>query len=194
MKSKNSILQESSTFPIFASFYSVGLPNIFEISANLIKIPENYACNHPTHIFILIYVDNRKLTVFSLSLDTNNFIVAKIYQLVDQWLYSAKLSSNKDKRELMYYTQRKRDKTSSHINFTNHNSTISRILMSHTIYWLEVQTLFHYHITKIATKTKNTIICILMLTNTIHSPLHYYFHLLYYICILPIITYASTVW
>ena len=36
---------------------------IFETPANPIKIPENYAYNHPTHISILIYVDDRKLTV-----------------------------------------------------------------------------------------------------------------------------------
>jgi len=81
-----------------------------------------------------MYVDDGKLTVSSYLLDTNNYILAKAYQLVDQWLYLTGLSPDKDKRELMHYTQRERDKTSSHINLTNHNSTISTILVGSTIY------------------------------------------------------------
>jgi len=69
--------------PILTFFYSVGLLNIFEIPTNPIEIPENYAYNHPTHISILMYVDDGKLTVSSYLLDTNNYILAKAYQLVD---------------------------------------------------------------------------------------------------------------
>jgi len=81
---KNDILQGFPISPILASFYSAGLLNIFETPANPIEIPENHACNHPTHISILMYIDDRKLTVSSQSLDTNNYILAKAYQLVDQ--------------------------------------------------------------------------------------------------------------
>jgi len=56
----------------------------FETLTNPIKISENHACNYPTYVPILIYVDNGKLTVSSLSLDTNNYILTKAYQLVDQ--------------------------------------------------------------------------------------------------------------
>ena len=56
-----------------------------------------------------MYVDDGKLTVSSQSLDTNNYVLDKAYQLVDQWLHSAGLSPDKDKRELMHYTRRKRD-------------------------------------------------------------------------------------
>ena len=80
-----------------------------------------------------MYVDDGKLTVFSQSLDTNNYILAKAYQLVDQWLHLAGLSPDKDKRELMYYTQRKRDKISPHLNLTNCDGTISTILVGSTI-------------------------------------------------------------
>ena len=80
---KNSISQESPIFSILISFYSASLLDIFEIPTNPIEIPENYICNHPTHISILMYVDNRKLTVSSHSLDTNNYVLAKAYQLVD---------------------------------------------------------------------------------------------------------------
>jgi len=84
--------------------YSAGLLDIFETPTNLIKILENHACNHPTYISILMYVNNRKLTIFSHLLNTNNYVLAKTYQLVDQWLHSAELSLDKDKRELMHYT------------------------------------------------------------------------------------------
>ena len=87
---------------ILTSFYSAGLLTIFETLTNPIEILENHACNYPIYVSILMYVDNEKLTVFSQLLDTNNYILAKAYQLVDQWLHSAGLSSDKDKRELMH--------------------------------------------------------------------------------------------
>ena len=192
---KNGILQGSLISSILTSFYLVGLLNIFETPTNSIKISENYACNYPTYVSILMYVDDRKLTVSSQLLDTNNYILAKAYQLVDQWLYLAGLSPDKDKKELMYYTWRKRDKISSYINLTNCDGTISTILISSTICWLRVhfdcKLLYNYHVTKMAVKAKNAVTCISMLANTVQGLSHYHLHLLYHTCILPIITYAS---
>jgi len=76
---KNSIPQESRTSLIYISFYLVDLLNIFKTLANHIMILENYAYNSLIHVSILIYVDDGKLTILSLSLDTNNFILAKAY-------------------------------------------------------------------------------------------------------------------
>ena len=76
---KNGILQESLIFSILISFYSVSLLDIFETPTNSIKIPENYTYNYSTYVSILMYVNNRKLTVFSLLLDTNNYILVKAY-------------------------------------------------------------------------------------------------------------------
>ena len=56
---------------------------MFETSTNPIKIPENHIYNYPTYVSILIYIDNEKLTISSFSLDTNNHILTKAYQLVD---------------------------------------------------------------------------------------------------------------
>jgi len=199
MKSvKNGIPQGFPISLILAFFYSAGLLDIFETLTNPIEIPENHTCNYSTHVSILIYVDNWKLTVSSQSLDTNNYILAKTYQLVDQWIYSARLFLDKDKRELMYYTWKKRDKTSSHINLTNCDGTTFTILVGLTIHWLEVyfdcKLLYNYHVTKMAAKAENAVACISMLANTVWGILHYYLCLLYHTCILPIITYASAVW
>ena len=195
---KNSISQGSSISPILIFFYSVGLLDIFEIPTYSIKIPENYAYNHPTHISILMYIDDEKLTVSFYLLDTNNYILVKAYQLVDQWLHLTGLSLDKDKRELMHYTWKKRDKTSSHINLTNHDSTTSTILVGSTICWLGVhfdhKLLYNYHVTKIPVKAENAIVCISILANTVQGLSYYHFCFLYYTCILPIITYASAVW
>jgi len=145
-----------------------------------------------------MYVDDGKLTISSQSLDTNNYTLAKAYQLVDQWLHSAGLSSDKDKRELMHYTWRKRDKILPHINLTNRDGTISTILVGSTICWLGVhfnrKLLYNYHVTKMAVKAENAVACISMLANTVQSLSHYHLRLLYRTCILPIITYASAVW
>ena len=84
----------------------------------------------------------------------------------------------------------------SHINLTNYNGIIFIILVGLTIYWLGVhfdyKLLYNYHITKMAVKAKNATIYISMLANTIWNLSHYYLHLLYYTCILSIITYTST--
>ena len=174
---KNGILQGSPISPILTSFYSAGLLNIFETPTNPIRISENHACNHPTYVFILIYVDDKKLTVSSQLLDTNNY---------------------KDKRELMHYTRRKRDKISPHINLTNRDGTISTILVGSTIRWLGVhfdcKLLYNYHVTKMAAKAENAVACILMLANTVQGLSHYHLRLLYCTCILPIITYTSAAW
>ena len=95
----------------------------------------------------------------------------------------------------MYYTQRKRDKTSSRINLTNCNVTISTILVGLTICQLGVhfdyKLLYNYHVTKITVKAENVVVCISMLANTVQGISHYHLCLLYCTCILPIITYAS---
>jgi len=118
--------------------------------------------------------------------------------LVDQWLHSAGLSPDKDKRELMHYTRRKRDKISPHINLTNRNGTISPILVGSTICWLGVhfdhKLLYNHHVTKMAAKAENAVACISMLANTVRGLSHYHLHLLYRTCILPIITYTSAAW
>ena len=118
-----------------------------------------------------MYVNDGKLTTSSHSLDTNNYVLAKAYQLVDQWLHLARLSLNKNKRELMYYTQRKRDKTSPHINLTNCNGTTFTILVGSTIHWLGVhfnhKLLYNYHVIKMAVKAENAVVCISMLVNTV---------------------------
>ena len=98
----------------------------------------------------------------------------------------------------MHYTQRKRDKTSPHINLTNCNGTTSTILVGSTIHWLGVhfscKLLYNYHVTKMAVKAENTVACISMLANTVQGLSYYYHLLLYHTCILPIITYASAAW
>jgi len=195
---KNNIPQGSPISSILTSFYSTGLLDIFETPTNPIEIPENHAYNYPTHVSILMYVDDRKLTISSQSLDTNNYILAKAYQLVDQWLHSARLLPDKDKRELIHYTQRKRNKILPHINLTNRDSTISTILVGLTIHWLGVhfncKLLYNYHVTKMAAKAENAVACISMLANTIWDLSHYHLCLLYHTCILSIITYASAAW
>ena len=42
-------------------------------------ISKNYVYNYFTYISILIYIDDRKLTISFYSLDTNNFMFVKTY-------------------------------------------------------------------------------------------------------------------
>jgi len=76
---KNGIPQGSSISPILISFYLAGLLDIFETSTNPIEIPENHTCNYLIHISILMYIDDGKLTVSSHLLDTNNYVLVKVY-------------------------------------------------------------------------------------------------------------------
>ena len=98
----------------------------------------------------------------------------------------------------MHYTRRKRDKISPHINLINRDGTTFTILVGSTIHWLEVhfdcKLLYNYHVTKMAAKAENAVACISMLANTVRGLSHYHLCLLYRICILPIIIYASAAW
>jgi len=90
---KNGISQGSPIFSILVFFYSVGLLDIFKTLTNSIKIPENHTYNYSTYIFILIYIDDGKLTVSSHLLDTNNYVFAKAYYVMgcfehEQFLFS----------------------------------------------------------------------------------------------------------
>ena len=75
---------------------------------------------------ILINVDDGKLTISSLSLDTNNFMLAKAYQ--------SQLDSSLTKiRENSYIILKK---TTPHIDLTDCDSSASRILVGPIVYWL----------------------------------------------------------
>ena len=56
-----------------------------------------------------MYVNDRKLTVSSYLLNTNNYILAKAYQLADQWLYIARLFLDKNKYKYKYKYSIKRN-------------------------------------------------------------------------------------
>jgi len=99
---KNGIPQGSPVSPILVSFYSAGLLEVFQ-DANALLIPEHLKAMKPTNIGILIYVDDCKLTVFSMSISSNITLLTEAYKIVDQWLWKAGLASNQDKHEIMHY-------------------------------------------------------------------------------------------
>jgi len=67
-----------------------------------------------------------------------------------------------------------------------------------SICWLGIyfdrKLLFNHHVKKISTKAKAALGCIAMLSNIVQGLSHLNLRTLYRTCILPIITYASTVW
>ena len=100
---KNGIPQGLPVSPILVSFYSAGLLEVFQ-DANTLPISEYLKAIKPTNIGILIYVNDCKLTVSSMSISSNITLLAEAYKIVDQWLWKAGLTSNQDKHEIMYYT------------------------------------------------------------------------------------------
>jgi len=146
-----------------------------------------------------MYVDDSKLTVSSTSIAINNILLAKAYKAVDQWLWKAGLAPDQDKRELMHYTQCKKcDDPATHIELTEQDGSISKILVTPSIRWLGIhfdrKLLFNHHIKKILTKAKVALGCIAMLSNMVWGLSHLNLHTLYRTCILSIMTYASAVW
>ena len=79
---KNGIPQGSPVSSILASFYLVGLLEVFQNKA-IFFTPKNLKANKLFNIEILMYVNNSKLTVSSTSIATNNILLVKV---VDQWL------------------------------------------------------------------------------------------------------------
>jgi len=72
--------------------------------ANALPIPEHLKATKPTNTGILMYVDDGKLIVSSMSIASNITLLAEAYKIVDQWLWKAGLTLDQDKREIMYYT------------------------------------------------------------------------------------------
>jgi len=80
---KNRIPQGSLVLSILASFYSADLLEVFQDKV-IFSTPKNLEADKPSDIGILIYIDNGKLTVSSISIATNNIFLAKAYKAVDQ--------------------------------------------------------------------------------------------------------------
>jgi len=104
-KVENRIPQGSPISSILASFYLAGLLDLFEKNPNS-HIQDPLLPDDPTITTLFMYVDNEKLTVSSKSLETNVKILSLAYCRVNQWLQKAGLTLDKDKRELIHYTQR----------------------------------------------------------------------------------------
>jgi len=77
-------------------------------NTNALLMPEHLKATKPTNIGILIYVDDSKLTVSSMSILSNITLLAEVYKIVDQWLWKAGLALDQDKYKIMYYTQHKK--------------------------------------------------------------------------------------
>ncbi|KAJ3562483.1 hypothetical protein NP233_g9541 [Leucocoprinus birnbaumii] len=196
---KNGIPQGSPVSPILATFYSAGLLDMFENPDTAIQIPDNLKHDKPTCVSILMYVDDGKLVVSSRSIDTNNRLLAQAYQVVDQWLWKAGLAPDQDKCELMHYTRRKKcGDPATHIELTERDGTVSKVLVTPTVRWLGIhfdrKLQFTEHVKRMTAKAEAAIGCISMLANTVRGMSHKHLRILYKTCVLPIMTYASAVW
>jgi len=99
----------------------------------------------------------------------------------------------------MHYTWYKKcDDPATHIELIEWDRSISKILVTPSICWLGIhfdkKLLFNHHVKKISTKDKAALGCIAMLSNMVWGLSHLNLCILYRTYILPIMTYASTVW
>ncbi|KZT68049.1 hypothetical protein DAEQUDRAFT_738966 [Daedalea quercina L-15889] len=76
--------------------------------ASGLRLPDD-----PSSTQLIMYIDDGKIYVSSLSLDTNVHILKRAYDKVDAWLISVGLTPDLIKRELMHYSNRRRDKNYS---------------------------------------------------------------------------------
>jgi len=77
--------------PILASFYTAPLLELFLPKPMLTTTP---IPDKPTEVHMFMYVDDGKLFVSSLSLETNILLLQAGYIRADKWLRSAGLSSD----------------------------------------------------------------------------------------------------
>ena len=99
----------------------------------------------------------------------------------------------------MHYTQcKKYGNSATHIKLIKQDGSISKILVTSSIHWLDIhfdrKLLFNHYVKKISTKAKVALSCIVMLSNIVWGLLYLNLYTLYRICILPIIIYVSVVW
>jgi len=104
--------------------------DLFEKNPNS-HIQDPLLPDDPTITTLFIYVDDGKLTVFFKSLETNVKILSSAYHRVNQWLQKVGLILDKDKRELIHYTQRHLNRSPA-IRLPEEDSSISTIPTSST--------------------------------------------------------------
>ena len=191
---ENGILQGSPILPVLAAIYTAELLEIFTSTTPTYTIP---VPDKPTSTDMLMYVDDRKLYVSSLTLDTNIHLLHIAYICADKWLVAAGLSSNFSKWELMHYSHQRND-NSPFMTFHNSNSKTRVVKPESTVQWLGVhfnQKLhFAQHVKLAAAQGENTASRLTMLANTVHGLSQKHLRHLYIACVVPKILYGCLLW
>ena len=190
----NGIPQGSPVSPILAAFYSAEL---IEKMQEPLAERAQHAGDQPTRVSILCYVDDGMLYVSSHSLETNTQLLEAAYVRADQWLRSAGLAPDMDKRELMHYT-RAASPALPPIVLRERAGNLTTIHPRETVRWLGVhfdrKLSFNHHVGVLAGRAATAAGRLSMLANTVRGLTQINVRKLFNSCVKPILTYAAPVW
>ena len=196
---QNGIPQGSPVSPILAAFYSAELLEKFSIPQTIPLPPyRDKSPSKPSPINIIMYVDDGKIYVSSLSLYTNVILLRLAYEEVAAWLKSAGLAPDLAKREIMHYSRRKKYDCSPPITLLDPDGTEKTLVPEKTVRWLGIhfdrKLLFNHHTKITATRGENAVNALSMLANTIRGLNQTLLRRLYLACVIPKILYACPAW
>lgn len=165
----NGIPQGLPVSPILAGLYTDELVEIFKPNSSSVNNPLSLP-DHPTDTTLFMYIDNGLLFVSSDSLDTNICLLKTAYQKAATWLRKVGLALDLVKRELMHYTQKKRDGSPA-IQIMDDDNIICTITVSSSVKWLGVhfdcKLLFNQNVKQMAARTEGVVGKLTMLANTV---------------------------
>ena len=193
---ENGIPQGSPASPILAAFYSAELLEKFAIASN--PSPTCTTPSQPSPINILMYVDDGKIYVSSMSLHTNVILLKLAYKEVEDWLLSAGLAPDLAKREIMHYSRRRKYDCAPPITLQDYDGNLRTLVPDKSLKWLGVhfdcKLLFNSHVKAAAARGEITVNSMTMLANTVRGLSQTHLRRLYLACVIPKILYACPAW
>lgn len=191
------IPQGSPASPVISNIYAAPLLERIKQGerhlAPLFVLPDK-----PTNPTLSMFVDDGKLTVSSLSLDTNVRILQRAYQITNNWLTSVGLASAPDKLELIHHSWQRDKGHAPDILVPGPTGTPITCKASKTVRWLgatfDHKLTFDQHVANLANRATITVRGACMLANTVKGLHQTHLRTLYQACALPVLTYASPAW
>jgi ribonuclease HI len=194
--------QGSPASPIIANIYTSLLePDFTSAIPDLIEGLEQFS---PAAPHLIMFVDDGKLYVSSMSLEANVTILKRAYHFCESWAANQGLKFDLVKRELIHYSNRTKDSgISPTIDLpgpvdAGGAPTVVTLVPQPVVKWLGIywdsKFTFKAHVNAVTGKASKAVTALKLLGNTVRglSPLN--FRLLHICAVLPVMTYASAVW
>ena len=198
------IPQGSCVSPVLAAIFTAPMAAFIQeaVTGNQVgtSLKREMKKNRCSKITTPLYVDDGRLAVASLKLSTNAKILALGFTAARRWLKSRGLSMDEIKRELQHYSWRTRHEATPSVVIQSVDPDVAPIIIkpSKHLKWLGItydpKLTFNKHVELVVKKGNRALSLLKMLGNSLRGLHQLHFRTLYNTCVLPVMTFCSTVW